>query len=296
MGRLLLVVTVLPAFALLLGAVIAVGMRYGRSMTGGRAARRTVERLAPVLYAGIVAAAALIAAALTGFDPRALGLWAREPLGTGGGLLLGAAVVGGAVAGAVGYIGELMLSQRVLTRRFAGPPGAGDPAVRPGGGPAAHTDTPPATAAGRAAPRPARGEAAGMRAAGAWASSPRGLLALGLVTAVAEEVLFRGYLLTGLREAVPLGAALVLQALLFGVHHASFGLSAVPAKAVHGLVWGALTVAAGTLLPALTAHLVFQFLACRRMTRRKGVDTPEGGMLDDGAHGTAAVRRPPLVG
>lgn len=341
MGRLLLVVAVLPAFALLLGAVIAVGMRYGRPAAGGRAPRRTVERVAPVLYAGVVAAAALVAAALTGFDPRALGLWAAEPLGAGGSGLICAAVAGGAVAGAVGYVGELAWAERALTRRGPGPPGTGDPAARPGGGSAASTavrkdkpsatgdavpsgrpwttaagpknnpsptaagrdDEPAATAAGRRAVAPGgggtqrrgRGESAGMRAAGAWAGSPRSLLGLGLVTAVAEEVLFRGYLLTGLRGAVPLGAALVLQALLFGVHHASFGLRAVPAKAVHGLVWGALAVFAGTLLPALAAHLVFQFLACRRMARRAARDIPEGGTRDDGTHGSSVVRRPPLV-
>ncbi|UYQ60638.1 CPBP family intramembrane glutamic endopeptidase [Streptomyces peucetius] len=341
MGRLLLVVAVLPVFALVLGAVIAVGMRYGRPAADGRAPRRTVERLAPVLYAGVVAAAALVAASLAGFDPRALGLWTAEPLGTGGSVLIGAAVAGGAVAGAVGYLGELVWAERALARRGSGPPGTGDPAVRPGGSPAASAavrrdvpsatgaavprgrpwttgagpengDSPGATdpqdkrsaaAAGRGtvpqgngdARRPERGGTAGMRAAGAWAGSPRALFALGFVTAVAEEVLFRGYLLTGLREAVPLGAALVLQALLFGAHHASFGLRAVPAKAAHGLVWGASAVLAGTLLPALTAHLVFQFLACRRMARRKARDIPEGGTRDDGAHGSTAVRRPPMV-
>lgn len=265
MGRLLLVVAVLPVFALLLTAVVAVGMRYGRAAPGGSGPRRAVERTAPVLYAGTVAAVALLAAALTGPDPHELGLWPEEPLGTDGAWILGATVLGAAVAGTAGYLGELALSHRAVSR-------------------------PAAPAAG-----PVRGEAVGMRAAGAWAGSPRALLALGLVTAAAEEVLFRGYLLEGLRDVMPLWAALVLQAVLFGAHHASFGLRAVPAKTVHGLVWGGLAVAAGTLLPALTAHLVFQFLACRRMARRSGPDTSEGESGDDGAHGRAAVRRPPVA-
>ncbi|MBT2455552.1 CPBP family intramembrane glutamic endopeptidase [Streptomyces sp. ISL-86] len=270
MGRLLLVVAVLPVFALLLAAVVAVRMRYGPAAPGGSGPRRAVERTAPVLYAGTVAAVALLAAALTGLDPHELGLWPEQPIAADVAWTLGATVLGAVVAGTAGYVGELALSQRAVNR----------------------ATLPAAVAVSGEVP----GEAVGMRAAGAWARSPRALLALGLVTAAAEEVLFRGYLLEGLRDAVPLWAALVLQAVLFGVHHASFGLRAVPAKTVHGLVWGGLAVAAGSLLPALTAHLVFQLLACRRMARHGGPDTSEGGSGDDGAHGPAAVRRPPVAG
>lgn len=270
MNRLLLVVAVIPLFALLLAAVIGVSVRY-RLGGGGPAAgggRRTVERLAPALYAATVTAAAVTAAVLTGADPERLGLWQGDRLllpeaPWAAGPVVGSAVVCGAVAGAAGYLGELFLAhRRVRTAEAADGARTGAP---------------------------------GTRAAGTWAGSPGGLLALGLVTAFAEEVLFRGYLLTGLRGAVPLWAALALQAVLFGAHHASFGLRAVPAKAVHGFVWGVLTVASGSLLPAVAAHLVFQFLACRRLVRRRPDDAGEGGPSDDAAHGTAAVRRPPVV-
>ncbi|MYS77817.1 CPBP family intramembrane metalloprotease, partial [Streptomyces sp. SID5926] len=147
------------------------------------------------------------------------------------------------------------------------------------------------------------GPATGTRSVGAWAGAPRALLALGLLTGVGEEVLFRGYLLTGLREALVPWAALVVQAALFGVHHASFGPRAVPAKAVHGLLWGALTLGSGSLLPAVAAHTVFQVLVCRRLTRAaRPTDTTQvGGSPDDHeydhdrAQGSAAVRRPPMA-
>jgi membrane protease YdiL (CAAX protease family) len=88
-----------------------------------------------------------------------------------------------------------------------------------------------------------------------------------VVTAVSEEVVFRAYLLTGLRADLALWLAVALQAVLFGTHHFSFGARAVVAKTGHGLVWAALAVAAGSLLPALAAHLTFQALACRRVVR-----------------------------
>ncbi|MEE1940885.1 CPBP family intramembrane glutamic endopeptidase [Streptomyces sp. TRM 70361] len=289
MSRLLLVAAVAPAFALLLGTVIAVSVRL---RTGGTGARGAVERLAPVLYAGTVAAAALTAAVLAGFDPGRLGLVSGA---AADGAVLAAATACGVLAGAGGYLGELLLAHRAA----AGP------------GPGGRTGPEP--------PPPPRAPAAGTRSVGAWAAAPRALLALGLVTGLAEEVLFRGYLLTGLRGAVPLWAAVVLQAVLFGAHHASFGLRAVPAKAVHGLVWGALAAASGSLLPAVAAHLVFQVLVCRRLTRARARaeardtgaepaegtgeqageepgENGEGGATDDRAHGAAAVRRPPVAG
>lgn len=261
MIRLLLVAAVAPAFALLLGAVIAVSLRFG--VGGGR---RAVERLAPVLYAATVTAAALLAAARTGFDPVRLGLTDRPAPSV---WPVAAATAAGVLAGGAGYFTELLLAHRAVNRPT----------------PAPRTPRGPRHATAPAAP------SAGARSLGAWTTRPRALLALGLLTALAEEVLFRGYLLTGLRGSLALWAALTLQAAVFAVHHASFGLRAVPAKALHGLVWGALAVAGGALLPAVAAHAVFQILVCRRLTRRQ-----EGGTADDRAHGSAAVRRPPVAG
>lgn len=263
MHRLLLVLAVAPAFALLLAAVI--GLTVRRLLPGDR---RTVVRAAPALYAGTVLAAAVTAGALAGFDPVRLGLWELE--GTAGGWVLAGAVCCGLVAGAAGYFAELFLADRRTERSGGRGSGVG-------------------SAAGT--------RSVGTRSVGAWASSPPVLLALGLTTGLAEEVLFRGYLLTGLRDDLPLWGALAVQAVLFGAHHASFGLRAVPAKIGHGAVWGLLAVWAGSLLPAVAAHLVFQYLVCRRLTRRSPDAAPdaarettgEGGACDDPAHGTAAV-------
>ncbi|MBN0046443.1 CPBP family intramembrane metalloprotease [Streptomyces actuosus] len=375
MDRLLLVVAVAPVFALLLGTVIAVALRFRVG-----AGRSSVERLAPVLYAATVTSAALLAAALTGFDPLRLGLTGRS---SPAGWPVAAATAAGALAGAAGYLAELFLAHRAVTRPARAPRGGrGAPtgtgpvrgagvdtlAARDGNGPAPaeHGRTParegdvqPAgrgspvpegdtPAGGRASPAPdgndsaaygngsapygscpardgigpvwhvdpplqgapvwhaeppehppsprpsSRAVSAGERSVGAWTARPAGLLALGLLTALAEEVLFRGYLLAGLRHSLALWAALIVQAAVFAVHHASFGLRAVPAKAAHGLVWGALTAAAGTLLPAVAAHVVFQVLVCRRLTRTQ-VRPQEGGAADDRAHGPVAVRRPPVA-
>ncbi|MEG3630947.1 CPBP family intramembrane glutamic endopeptidase [Streptomyces poriticola] len=365
MNRLLLVAAVAPAFALLLGTVIAVAVRF---RLGGAGGRRAVERLAPVLYTGTVCAAALLAAALTGFDPVRLGLTAgSDPPGPDG-WTVAAATVAGVLAGALGYFAELLLAHRstagphrsrrapsTTTPADEGPPGpdtgtgrravvgaqgdgsgvvgGGGDGLRavgargdgPGGGArGADAGQAGAARAGGARAEEARGigtragrprapgtrahgaGAIGTRSVGAWAGTPRVLLALGLLTGVGEEVLFRGYLLAGLQGSLPLWGALVLQAALFGVHHASFGLRAVPAKAVHGLLWGALTLASGSLLPAVAAHVVFQFLVCRRLTRgtrtvRPTHTTQEGGSPDDRdrdgdrAHGSVAVRRPPMA-
>ncbi|MFH8443626.1 lysostaphin resistance A-like protein [Streptomyces sp. NPDC018026] len=277
MNRLLLVVAVAPAFALLLGAVIAAAVRFRVGGAGGRAA---VERLAPVLYTGTVCAAAFLSAVLTGFDPVRLGLSAGpDRTGPDGWTVVAAATAAGVLAGALGYFAELLLAHRA--------------AAVPGG----------AAGAGAGAGGHPEGPTTGTRSVGAWAGAPRALLALGLLTGVGEEVLFRGYLLTGLREALLPWAALVVQAALFGVHHASFGLRAVPAKAVHGLLWGALTLGSGSLLPAVAAHTVFQVLVCRRLTRaaRSNDTTQVGGSPDDHEHdhdraqGSAAVRRPPMA-
>ncbi|MFD5649531.1 CPBP family intramembrane glutamic endopeptidase [Streptomyces sp. NPDC127039] len=283
MNRLLLVVAVAPAFALLLGAVIAAAVRFRVGGAGGRAA---VERLAPVLYTGTVCAAAFLSAVLTGFDPVGLGLSAGpDRTGPEGWAVVAAATAAGVLAGALGYFAELLLAHRA--------------AAVPGGGSGADGHPRGPTKGHR------KGPATGTRSVGAWAGTPRALLALGLLTGVGEEVLFRGYLLTGLREALVPWAALVVQAALFGVHHASFGLRAVPAKAVHGLLWGALTLGSGSLLPAVAAHTVFQVLVCRRLTRAaRPTDTRQvGGSPDDHEHehehdraqGSAAVRRPPMA-
>ena len=167
-------------------------------------------------------------------------------------LLVVAISVAGVLVAVVGYLGELALADR------AAPTGAG-------------------------------GTPVGMRAVRGWATSPWALVALGATTAVAEELLFRGFLLTGLRQDLPLLAAVAVQAVLFGLHHVSFGWRAIPVKAVHALVWAGLAVGAGSLLPALVAHVVFQLLVCRRLVSRGATTSAVGGGRDERARSAAAV-------
>ncbi len=88
------------------------------------------------------------------------------------------------------------------------------------------------------------------------------LLPLITCVVVAEEVLWRGYLI-GYTEGVlgvPPAAALAASALAFGVNHLYFGLRNAAAKAVEGFVWGLLFLFGGLLAPVLS-HLTFNLLA-----------------------------------
>lgn len=80
-------------------------------------------------------------------------------------------------------------------------------------------------------------------------------LATVLAAPIAEEVIFRGYILSRLRRGMPDGVALLLSAAIFGVCHAqpvwiayAFAL---------GLVFGLMTLRTGSILPSLITHLGF---------------------------------------
>ncbi len=79
------------------------------------------------------------------------------------------------------------------------------------------------------------------------------------LAAVAEEVAFRGYLLTRLREAlgpsrVALGAAVLLSSGLFGMIHTEQGLVGVLLSAVDGLFFAWLRIRFGSLWASVLAH------------------------------------------
>jgi membrane protease YdiL (CAAX protease family) len=93
--------------------------------------------------------------------------------------------------------------------------------------------------------------------------------AVALLTAVAEELLFRGAVLHSLVDTRGLLVAVALTSLVFGLHHVSFGLAAVLGKAVAGVTWALLMVLSGLLLVPILAHLLFQALVLRRMNRRR---------------------------
>jgi len=93
-----------------------------------------------------------------------------------------------------------------------------------------------------------------LRASPWWVSL--GLVAL--LPAVAEELLFRGWLLAGLAGARPtrprLAWALLLQAALFAVAHVL--PERYPATFLLGLLAGCLRVASGSILPSIACHAV----------------------------------------
>lgn len=83
---------------------------------------------------------------------------------------------------------------------------------------------------------------------------------LAVQAAVTEELIFRGYLLNLSAEVMPLGGAVVLQALLFGLSHFKQGLPGVLQSALIGLIWGVLVVFYNSLLVAIVAHFVGDWL------------------------------------
>lgn len=80
-------------------------------------------------------------------------------------------------------------------------------------------------------------------------------LSIVVVGPLAEELVFRGIIQTRLERAMPVWAAVVLQAVLFGVTH---GTPVQMAYAfLMGLVFGLLRSRTGSILPGLAAHAAF---------------------------------------
>lgn len=78
------------------------------------------------------------------------------------------------------------------------------------------------------------------------------LLVAVAVAPVCEEIFFRGFLLPGLARTMPIWAAVLLSALVFGFAHADPG-SFVPLVAI-GVVLGALRVWTGSVWPGMALH------------------------------------------
>lgn len=98
-------------------------------------------------------------------------------------------------------------------------------------------------------------------------------VALALATGVSEELFFRGTLLTLLH---PASLALPAQAVLFGALHPVPRRGwAYPAFAVvAGAAFGAVTLASGSLLPAVVAHVAINLQGL--LAARRGVAGPTG--------------------
>jgi membrane protease YdiL (CAAX protease family) len=103
------------------------------------------------------------------------------------------------------------------------------------------------------------------------AALPRGpgLAVLVLAIAVAEEWLWRGFLLRAIpaETAAGDGIALAVSAAAFGLNHYYFGARNVATKALHGLAWGGLVLASGSMWIAVVSHLCFDLIVGRWIAR-----------------------------
>lgn len=104
--------------------------------------------------------------------------------------------------------------------------------------------------------------------AGDLAARPWVWWVLAAVCAVVEEFIFRGMLQSAVIAQWGAVAAVVLGALLFGLHHISFGVPSIVSKTVGGAFMGVQTLLAGSIIPAIVAHLCFQALVFHRLRRR----------------------------
>lgn len=92
------------------------------------------------------------------------------------------------------------------------------------------------------------------------------LALMALAPAICEELAFRGFILSGLRQHGHKWRAIVISSLLFGVTHGILQQSI--SAALVGLVIGYVAVQSGSLLPGILFHLVYNTL---------GVSTALGG-------------------
>lgn len=118
---------------------------------------------------------------------------------------------------------------------------------------------------------PATGLDGAKESVAAVSRQPRGYAVLAVATAVAEELLFRGavlYEVTAARGAV---LGVLAASVVFGLHHAPFGVPALVGKAVAGGLWALLMLLTGLIVVPILAHLLFQHLVWRRTARLERV-------------------------
>lgn len=82
-----------------------------------------------------------------------------------------------------------------------------------------------------------------------------------VLAASSEELCFRGMLFGGLREGMPLWAAVLISGLIFGGLHALTGVTAVPPLMVFGMILALLYDRTGSILPGMILHALNNSLA-----------------------------------
>jgi sodium transport system permease protein len=85
------------------------------------------------------------------------------------------------------------------------------------------------------------------------------LLVLALSPAICEELLFRGGILSGLRQVLPVWAAIVAVGILFGLMHIS--IYRIAGTALSGMVLTYLVIRSGSILTSMTAHFMINAAA-----------------------------------
>jgi membrane protease YdiL (CAAX protease family) len=86
-----------------------------------------------------------------------------------------------------------------------------------------------------------------------------GILLLAIVPGIAEEFLFRGFLLSGLAGKMRKWSAIVAAAAIFGVYH--FVIDKIPVTALLGVVLGYLCWQSRSLLPGILFHIMHNGLS-----------------------------------
>lgn len=79
----------------------------------------------------------------------------------------------------------------------------------------------------------------------------------GIVPGIAEELLFRGLVLSALRKKFGAHTAVWVSAFLFALMH--FDLAGMPTRTVLGAALGYITIRSGSLFPAMVLHAAFNF-------------------------------------
>ncbi|MFC5641947.1 type II CAAX prenyl endopeptidase Rce1 family protein [Kitasatospora cinereorecta] len=105
-----------------------------------------------------------------------------------------------------------------------------------------------------------------------------------LVTAVAEELLYRGLWIGVLHERLrlPVGVAVAAAAVAYAVGHLFFGGLAVVQKTLSGVVFGLLLVVSGSLAVPLVAHLAQNAAVFALAVRQDRGERAAGGGVSGG--------------
>jgi CAAX protease family protein len=82
------------------------------------------------------------------------------------------------------------------------------------------------------------------------------VLLIAIAAPIGEEVCFRGMLFGGLRERLPMWAAALISAALFGLLHVTTGISVVPPLIAFGFLLALLYERTGSILPCILLHML----------------------------------------